>query len=102
MENQTCPTSVDGKICGLALVLVERDFTSATEIYECPLGHRKYVSLGENENRRCPTLTDGRECGLKLIAVAREADTATEICECALGHRTYLPLEPQPSDDDLP
>ena len=49
MENQTCSTSVDGKICGLALVLVERDFASETEIYECPLGHRKYVSLGEKE-----------------------------------------------------
>jgi hypothetical protein len=36
------------------------------------------------------------------MVVAREAETATEICECALGHRTYLPLEPQPSDDDLP
>jgi hypothetical protein len=99
MENQTCVTLVDNHPCGLALILVERDFHSATEIYECPLGHRKHVSLGENEKRRCPVFADGKECGLALIVVARESETATQICECPLGHRTYLPLEPQPAED---
>jgi hypothetical protein len=100
MENQTCSTLVDKGPCGLALLLVERDFASETEIYECALGHRKYVALGENEKRRCPTLTDGKECGLALIVIAREPETATEICECPLGHRTYRALEPRPADDD--
>jgi hypothetical protein len=100
MENQTCSTLIDNRPCGLALVLVDRDFASETEIYECPLGHRAYVALGESEKRRCPTLTDGKECGLTLIVVAREPETATEICECPLGHRTYRPLEPEPADDE--
>ena len=99
MENQTCVTLVDDHRCGLALVLVERDFASETEIYECPLGHRKHVSLGENEKRRCPALTHGKECGLALVVVARESETATQIYECPLGHRTYLPLEPQAIED---
>lgn len=99
MENQTCVTLVDNHLCGLALVLVERDFASETEVYECPVGHRKNVNLGSSEKRFCPALTDGKECGLALVVVAREAETATQICECPLGHRTYLPLEPQPAED---
>ena len=99
MENQTCVALVDNRPCGLALVLVERDFASETEIYECPLGHRKHVTLGETEKRRCPALVSGKECGLALMVVAREAETATQIYECPLGHRTYLPLEPEPADD---
>ena len=99
MENQTCPTWNGDQICGLALILVERDFPSATEIYECPLGHRKHVALGDNEKRRCPTVVDRKECGLALIAVAREPENATQIYECPMGHRTYLPLQPESLDD---
>jgi hypothetical protein len=99
MENRNCVTLVDNHPCGLALILVERDFASETEVYECPLGHRKNVNLGENEKRRGPVFADGKECGLALIVVARESETATQICECPLGHRTYLPVEPQPAED---
>lgn len=100
MKNQTCVTLVDNHPCGLPLVLVERDFASETEIYECPLGHRKRAGLGASENRRCPVFADGKECGLALIVVAREAETATQICECPLGHRTYLPVEPKLVNDE--
>jgi hypothetical protein len=99
MGNNTCPALVDGKACGLELVLVEQDIDTETEVYECPLGHRKYVLLGEIEKRNCPTLVDGKACGLALAVVEREAETATEIYECPLGHRTYVPLEPLLIDD---
>lgn len=101
MDNETCSTVVDNRLCGLDLTLVDRDFAAETEIYECPLGHRTYVPLGEGEKRRCPVLTDGKACGLTLIVVAREPETSTEICECPLGHRAYLPLEPKPADDEI-
>lgn len=100
MEHNACPTLVAGKPCGLALTLVEQDMDSETEIYECLLGHRKYVLLGEVERRNCPAWIDGRACGLALSVVEREAETATEIYECPLGHRTYVPLEPPPATDD--
>ncbi|HEV8344157.1 MAG TPA: hypothetical protein VGR30_17525 [Candidatus Binatia bacterium] len=45
MEKRTCPAIVDGKKCGLALILVERELETATGVYECPLGHRTYVPL---------------------------------------------------------
>ena len=41
MENRECPVLVDGKECGLTLILIERDIDAETEIYECPRGHRK-------------------------------------------------------------
>lgn len=100
MENSKCPALVNGKECGLALVLVEQDIDTDTEVYECPLGHRKYVLLGEVQKRRCPALVDGKECGLALSVVERELETATEIYECPLGHRTYIPLEPNVVEDE--
>jgi hypothetical protein len=45
MENRKCRVLVNGKQCGLALILVEREFETATAVYECPLGHRSYVPL---------------------------------------------------------
>jgi hypothetical protein len=99
MANQTCPALVDGKECGLALILVEQDIDTDTEVYECALGHRKYVLLGEIEKTNCPAIVDGRACRLRLSVVEREEETATEVYECPLGHRTYVPLEPQLIDD---
>jgi hypothetical protein len=99
MENRTCPALVNGKECGLELILIEQDIDSETEIYECPLGHRKYLLLGEPEKRKCPVLANGKECGLALTVVEREAETATEVYECPLGHRTYVPLEPAVIDE---
>jgi transcription elongation factor Elf1 len=95
MENRKCPVLVDGKECGLALVLVEQDIDTETEIYECPRGHRKNVMLGEIEKRECPALIDGKECGLALTVVEREVETATKVYECPVGHRTYVPMEPE-------
>jgi hypothetical protein len=99
MENRTCPVLVDGKQCGLTLVLVGQDIETETEVYECPLGHRNYASLGEVEKRICQVLVEGKECGLALSVVEREAETATQVCECALGHRTYVPVEPPVIDE---
>jgi hypothetical protein len=45
METRKCAALIDGKKCGLALTLAERDLETATGIYECPLGHRTYVPL---------------------------------------------------------
>ena len=47
MENRKCPVLVGSKACGLALSLVAREIESATEVYECPLGHRTEVPFGE-------------------------------------------------------
>ncbi|HEY7716722.1 MAG TPA: hypothetical protein VIE90_19565 [Candidatus Binatia bacterium] len=99
MANQTCPTLVNGNLCGLALVLVEQDIDTETEIYECALGHRKYVLLGEIEKTTCPALVEGKACGLNLSVVERETETATEISECPMGHRIYVPLEPEAIDE---
>jgi hypothetical protein len=99
MENRICPSLVNGKECGLELTLVEQDFDTETEIYECPLGHRKYVLLGESEKRLCPALADGKQCRLPLSVVEREPETATEVYECPVGHRTYVPLEPEVIED---
>ena len=95
MENIKCPTLVNKKECGLALILTEQDLDTETEVYECALGHRKYVLIGETEKRICPTLKDGKPCGLALSSTKREPENATEIYECALGHRIYVPIEPQ-------
>jgi hypothetical protein len=72
MASKICPALVDGKGCGLALILVEQDIDTQTEVYECPLGHRKYVLLGEIEKRNCPTLVDSKPCGLALGVVERD------------------------------
>jgi hypothetical protein len=95
MENIKCPTLVNKKECGLALILTEQDLDTETEVYECALGHRKYVLIGETEKRICPTLKDGKPCGLALSSTQRDPENATEIYECALGHRIYVPIEPQ-------
>lgn len=95
MKDQKCLALVDGKECGLALVLVEQDLDNETEIYECPLGHRKDVLLGETMKRKCSSLIDGKECGLALSVIDRDLDSATEVSECPLGHRTYVPTEPE-------
>lgn len=99
MENRKCPVLVDSKECGLALSLVEREIESATEVYECPLGHRTEVPFGELEKRKCAVLANGKECGLPLSVVERDLEAGTEIYECPLGHRTYVPLETEAVDD---
>lgn len=99
MEAQICPTLVNGKICGLELLLVEQDTDSEIEVYECPLGHRKTVLLGEIEKKKCPALASGKACGLALFVVQRDHDTGTEIYECPLGHRTYVPIEAYATED---
>jgi hypothetical protein len=98
MEKRTCPAVVDGKKCGLALILVERELETGVGVYECPLGHRTHKLLGEIEKRKCPAVVDGKKCGLALILVERELETATGVYECPLGHRTYVPLEPEAAD----
>jgi peptide subunit release factor 1 (eRF1) len=99
MENTRCPAVVDGKECRLDLLLVEQDLDAETEIYECPLGHRKYVQFGEHKKKRCTALVNGKECGLELTVVNRETETATEVYECPLGHRAYVPVEPNVVED---
>jgi hypothetical protein len=98
MEKRKCPVLVNGKECGLALILVERELETATAVYECPLGHRTHVLLGELGQRKCPVLVNGKECGLTLTQVEREFETATAVYECPLGHRSYVPLEPEAAD----
>lgn len=100
MENIKCPTIVNGEACGLALILTEQDLDTETEVYECALGHRKYVLIGESEKRACPALRDGKACGLDLSVIQREPENATEIYECALGHRSYVPIEPPVIEDE--
>jgi len=99
MQNRKCSALIDSKDCGLELSLIEQDIDTETEVFECPLGHRKYVPLGETEKRQCPALSDGKECGLALSVVQRDHDTATEIYECPLGHRSYAPIEPEAIED---
>lgn len=99
MENRKCSMLVEGKECGLTLSLVEREIENATEIYECPLGHRTEVPFGEAEKRKCAVLANDHECGLPLSLVQRDLETGTEIHECALGHRTYISLE-TPAEDE--
>ncbi len=99
MENRKCPMLVNGKECGLALSLVEREVENATEIYECPLGHRAEVPFGEAETRSCAVLANERECGLPLSLIQRDLEAGTEIHECPLGHRTYLSIEPPVEDE---
>jgi hypothetical protein len=98
MEKRKCPALVNGKECGLTLTLVERELETATAIYECPLGHRTHVLVGELERRKCPVLVNGKACGLTLTLVEREIETATAVYECPLGHRSYVPLEPEATD----
>jgi hypothetical protein len=98
MEKRKCPVLVNGKECGHALTLVERELETATAVYECPLGHRTQVLLGELGQRKCRALVNGKECGLALTLVERELETATAVYECPLGHRTYVPLEPEAAD----
>lgn len=86
---------VNGKACGLSLILTEQDIDTETEVYECALGHRKYVLIGETEKRICPVLHEGKACGLDLRVIQREPELATEIYECTLGHRSYVPIEPE-------
>ncbi len=100
MENRKCPVLVNGKECGLEMLLVDQDIETEIGTYECPLGHRTNVLLGAIEKRNCAALVDGgKVCGLALIVVDRDLDAATAIYECALGHRTYVPLEPEAVDD---
>jgi hypothetical protein len=95
METKQCPVLVNGKECGLELILVDQDVETGIGTYECSLGHRTNTLLGAIEKKKCAALVDGgKECGLSLIVVDRDLDAATAIYECALGHRTYVPLEP--------
>jgi hypothetical protein len=100
MENRKCPVLVNGKECGLELILTDQDVETGIGTYECALGHRTNVLLGAVEKRKCAALVDGgKECGLVLIVVDRDLDAATAIYECALGHRTYVPLEAEAVDN---
>ena len=45
IDKRKCPAPIDGKACGLALTVIEREIETATEVYECPLGHRTYVPM---------------------------------------------------------
>ena len=98
MENRKCPALVDGKLCDLALILIEREVETAIDVYECPRGHRKYVLLGEIVKRQCPALVNGKACGLALTLVNRELEAATGVYECPLSHRTYVPLKREAVD----
>jgi hypothetical protein len=94
MESRKCPVLVNGKECGLGLILIDQDTETETATYECPLGHRTNILLGAVEKRKCAALLEtGKDCGLGLIVVDRDLDAGTAIYECALGHRTYAPLE---------
>jgi len=93
MENRKCLVLVDGKECGLDLILIEQDIDSETQVYECTRGHRQSVLLGRIEKRKCSTLVNDKACNLALSVTGRDLDAATEIYECPLGHRTYVPLE---------
>lgn len=99
MDEKMCPALVDGKECGLKLIMVEREIEAELEAYECPRGHRSHFLLGEIVKRKCPALVDNRECGLPLVLMEREVETGTEIYECPLDHRTYVPVEAQILDD---
>ena len=100
MENRKCPVLVNGKECGLELILIDQEIETETGTYECALGHRTHVLLGAIEKTKCPALVNGgKQCGLALIVVDRDLDAATAIYECALGHRSYMPLEPAAIDD---
>lgn len=72
MEDTVCPMLVNGKKCGLALILIEQDLDTETEVYECALGHRKYVLIGEMEKRICSALNNSNPCGLALSATQRD------------------------------
>ncbi len=100
MISEKCPVLVNGKECGLRLILIDQDVETEIGTYECPLGHRTNVLLGAVEKRKCTALLDGgKECGLALIIVDRDLESATAAYECALGHRSYAPLEPEVSGD---
>jgi hypothetical protein len=49
MEDKRCPVFVDGKECGLPLILVNLEGKKIARydlgIYECSLGHRSYFLL---------------------------------------------------------
>jgi hypothetical protein len=99
MDEKTCPALVDGKECGLPLLMVERELETEIEIYECTRGHRTEFLLGEIVKRRCQALVNDKPCGLPLTLIERDFETATEIYECPLDHRTYVPLEPDVVED---
>ena len=46
MEDKKCPVFIDGKECGLPLILIEREIGKIAiyevAIYKCSLGHRSY------------------------------------------------------------
>jgi hypothetical protein len=99
MKERKCPALVDGRECGLDLLLVERELETQVETYECPLGHRSEQLFAEVVKRTCTSFVDGKECGLPLALVQRELETATEVYECPLDHRTYVPLESETMDE---
>jgi hypothetical protein len=55
MEDKRCPVFVDGKQCGLSLILVDREVGKIARydlaIYLCSLGHRSYFLLEPKETR---------------------------------------------------
>src|SRR5918992_2686923 len=98
MENGKCPVLVNGKECGLDLILIEQDVETQIATYECALGHRTNILLGAVEKKKCSALLEsGKECGLALMVVERDLEAATATYECALGHRTHVPSNRNPS-----
>ena len=100
MEERKCLTLVDGKECGLDLLLVERELETQVETYECPRGHRTEHLFAEVVKRTCTSFVNGKECGLPLTLVQRELESATEVYECPLDHRTYVALETEELDPE--
>ena len=45
LQKTKCRALVNGKPCGLAVSVVDKELETGTEIYECPLGHRTYMPL---------------------------------------------------------
>jgi hypothetical protein len=45
LKKRICQVLVEGKECGLALSVVEREAETATQVCECALGHRTYVPV---------------------------------------------------------
>jgi hypothetical protein len=45
IKKTKCQVLDSGKPCNLPLAIAERDPETATEVYECPLGHRTYLPL---------------------------------------------------------
>jgi hypothetical protein len=56
MEDNKCPVFVDGKECGLPVILLNRETGKIARYdlgtYQCSLGHRSYVLLEPRTDKR--------------------------------------------------